>query len=265
MMQPKPAHLGEQYAAQFQDPAVVAAYPNRPPYPAEVFDVLVGLLPDPTAAVLDLGCGTGDLARPLAARVARLDAVDWSANMLSLARTLPGGDQPNLRWIHGKGEDAPLDPPYGLITAAESLHWMEWSVVLPRCKAVLAPGGMLAIVEREEVPQAWWAPLVLLIQRYSTNQEFAPYNFIHELTTRGLFQPRGQHVTEAVTFRQSIGEYVESIHSRNGFSRDRMPAEAAAAFDASVREVLARHFPSGQVELEVRAHLTWGEPGNFTP
>lgn len=261
-MRPKPAHLGAPYAAQFQDAAVVVAYPHRPPYPAEVYERLAALLAVP-AAVLDLGCGTGDLARPLAARlegVARIDAVDVSAPMLTLARSLPGGDRPNLRWILGAAEDAPLSPPYGLVTAGESLHWMSWEVVLPRCRALLAPDALLAIVEREEMPQPWTAALVQLIQRYSTNHDFAPYNLIHELTSRDLFAPTGQHTTAPVAFRQSLGGYVESIHSRNGFSRDRMSPAAAAAFDAEVRALLARHFPSGRVELAVRAQLTWGLP-----
>jgi trans-aconitate methyltransferase len=210
--------------------------------------------------VLDLGCGTGDLARPLAARVARLDALDVSVNMLALARTLPGGDQPHLRWLRGQAEDAPVSPPYGLIAAGESLHWMDWKIVLPRCGKLLAPGGTLAIVEREEIQQPWWAALILLIQRYSTNKDFAPYHLVHELTIRGLFAPAGVHATAIMPFSQSIEGYIESIHSRNGFSRDRMTAESAIAFDASVRDLLARHFPTGQVELEVRAHIAWGKP-----
>ncbi len=44
-MVPKPDHLGPDYAAQFQDRSVVAAYHHRPPYPAAVFDRLLDLLP----------------------------------------------------------------------------------------------------------------------------------------------------------------------------------------------------------------------------
>jgi SAM-dependent methyltransferase len=259
-MQPKPTHLGAQYGAQFQDSSIVAAYPNRPPYPEEVFDILAGLVPAGNGAALDLGCGTGDIARRLAERMWRVDAVDLSANMLALARTLPGGDRPNLRWIAGPAETAPGEPPYALITAGESIHWMEWEVALPRCHALLAPGAMLAIIEREEVPQPWFAQLVLLIQRYSTNTDFQPYNAVHELTSRGLFAVQGQRITVPVSFTQSIGSYIESIHSRNGFSRDRMEPGEAAAFDDGVRALLAPAFPSGQVTIEVTAHLTWGQP-----
>ena len=92
-MLPKPKHLGPEYAAQFADRSVVAAYRHRPPYPAEVFEVLAGLIaatPYTTRAVLDAGCGTGDVARNLVSRVDRLDAVDPSAAMLEAGRPLPG-------------------------------------------------------------------------------------------------------------------------------------------------------------------------------
>lgn len=88
-MEPKPRHLQADYAAQFQDTSIVAAYHHRPPYPDEVFDILVGLLPATGRAVLDAGCGTGDIARPLAPRVERLDAVDWSRPMIERGRMDP--------------------------------------------------------------------------------------------------------------------------------------------------------------------------------
>ncbi len=40
-MQPKPEDFGTHYAEEFKRQEVVDAYRNRPPYPAEVFDILV--------------------------------------------------------------------------------------------------------------------------------------------------------------------------------------------------------------------------------
>src|SRR3712207_7136062 len=54
----------------------------------------------------------------------------------------------------------------------------------------------------------------------------------------------------SVPFRQPIADYVESIHSRNGFSRERMTREAAAAFDAAVHDLVSLACPSGVVELD---------------
>src|SRR5262249_10565712 len=143
-MKPKPKHLGPEYAAQFQDRSVAAAYPTRPPYPPELFDVLAGLIRDEPRVVLDLGCGTGDVARRLAPLVAPVDAVDPSPAMLTLGRPLPGADHPHLRWVQASAEAFGYPGPYALVVAAESLHWMDWEVVLPRIERALSPQGRLA-------------------------------------------------------------------------------------------------------------------------
>ncbi len=124
-MLPKPAHLGEVYAAQFKDAAVVEVYRHRPEYPEEVFDILAGLIRNTPSTVLDVGCGRGEIARRLLPFAERVDAVDFSERMLLAGRALPGGDSPRLRWIHGAAEEAETYPPYALVTAGASLHWME--------------------------------------------------------------------------------------------------------------------------------------------
>lgn len=107
-MMPKPDHLAATYAAQFADSSMVAAYHLRPPYLDDVFAVLVDLIEDRPRDVLDAGAGTGEIARRLAPLVDRVDAVDPSREMIARARLLPGGDAPNLRWLHGTAEAAAL-------------------------------------------------------------------------------------------------------------------------------------------------------------
>jgi SAM-dependent methyltransferase len=259
-MRAKPKGLTEAYAAQFQDEAVVAAYPNRPPYPDAVFRQCVELIGSGPPAVLDLGCGTGDVARRLAPLVGHVDAVDLSQRMIALGKTLPGGDAPNLRWVVGRAEDAPLVPPYGLVTAGESMHWMAWEVVLPRVREALVPGALLAMVARGEDRSPWRDALSTLISRYSTNKDFRPYDVIEELTRRNLFAERGRRVFDALPFEQPVSAYVESIHSRNGFSRDRMAPEDAAAFDEAVRALVTPFAREGMLRLEVGGEMVWGEP-----
>ena len=250
----------------FQDRSVAAAYPHRPPYPAATFAALDGLIAGEPRVVLDVGCGTGDLARPLAALVARVDAVDASAAMIAQGRRQPGGDAPNLRWIEATAEAAPLAPPYALITAGESLHWLDWPVVFPRFAAALTPGGVLAIVGR-----AWEHPAVRerlqpIIDRFSTNRDFRPYNLLDELTSRGLFALQGQRRLAPEPWRPTIAEYLECRHSQNGLSRERM-GDDAAAFDEAVRAALADLCRAGAIEerdgrlcFTVAATITWGRP-----
>src|SRR6266704_2022202 len=127
-MQQKPRYLWSDYASQFMDSSVADAYRFRALYPPETFDILLGLMPKEPRTMLDAGCGRGEIARPMAALLERVDAVDFSLEMLERGKRLSGGDNPRLNWIHAPVEQAPLNPPYGLITTGASLHWMDWDV-----------------------------------------------------------------------------------------------------------------------------------------
>ena len=151
--QRKPRHLGPDYASQWQDAGMARAYVRRPPYPEETFDILQSLLaPGCPSAVLDVGAGTGDLARPLSLEIDRVDAVEPSAAMIDVGRHRTShGHAANLRWIQAPIEAAELDPPYGLAVAGESIHWTNWNAAFPRIREALAPEAVFAIVGRQVV------------------------------------------------------------------------------------------------------------------
>jgi SAM-dependent methyltransferase len=253
----KPSHLAAEFAAQFQDPSVVEAYWTRPPYPRGVFAQL-----DELAAggrVLELGCGSGDITYELAPRVRSVDAVDPSAPMLAVAKRRI--QAANVRWFLDSAESFAPDGPYDLVVAAESLHWMHWREVLPKIGRCLAPDGIFAIVvDRAFSKLPWSAQLRLVVARHSTNRTYVPYDIVEELTTRALFQELGRATVVEHGFSQGIDDYVESFHSRNGFSRDRMRPAAAAAFDAEVRALVLAHRLTGVVSGEVSSTIVWGRP-----
>jgi SAM-dependent methyltransferase len=139
-----------------------------------------------------VGCGTGNVARPLTEYVEHIDAVDLSLPMLERARTLPGGYSPKVRWLHGRAEDVELEPPYALVTAGESLHWMEWDVVLPRFAQLLMPHGVLAIVHIVDQPVLWREGYCQIEQRFTNNPSYVPFDWIVELEKYGLFQKLGE-------------------------------------------------------------------------
>jgi ubiquinone/menaquinone biosynthesis C-methylase UbiE len=259
-MIPKPKHLNPNYAVQFKDESIVAAYRHRPPYPDEVFTILTSLIPHKPARILDVGCGIGNIARPLARLVDKVDAVDFSRHMLEEGKMLPNGDAANLNWIHGPMEEVPLSPPYALVTAGQSLHWMAWDAVFPRFRSLLVPGGYLAVIGMIFSPVPWQKALSQIISRYSTNRDFQPYDLFMELEKRRLFTRVGQKQTTPQPFRQTIGDYVESFHSRNGFSRQRMDPKMADAFDTAVHALVSRYHPDGIFEMQISGHVSWGIP-----
>ena len=263
-MSEMPAFLRPDVAATWGDRAVAASYRHRPPYPPQTFDILAGLITDEARTVLDLGCGTGFVARPLAPLVDRVDAVDISAAMIEEGRRLPGGDHPRLRWMVGRAEDVALHSPYALVTAGDSLHWMDWEVVLPRLADALSPTGRLAILSVDgkvaAEDQALHEETLDLIRRYSTLGDWQPgFDLRAELERRGLFREQGRTETDAVPFCQSVEEYVESFHGRASLSWERMDPDDTAAFDGALRQLVLDRV-GDTVEHAVRASIAWGKP-----
>ncbi len=112
----------------------------RQGYPPELIDRLVeraGL--GSSSRVLDLGCGTGQVAVPLAAHAGEVVAVDVEQEMLDALAS-----PPNVRKVHARAED--VDASWGrfdLVTIGNAFHWMELSVLdrLPADKVALLNTG----------------------------------------------------------------------------------------------------------------------------
>ncbi|QBD83147.1 class I SAM-dependent methyltransferase [Ktedonosporobacter rubrisoli] len=244
------------YAEAFKDQSVVEAYRYRHAYPGELFSILDELAGAQRAKVLDVGCGRGDIARNLVALVERVDAVDVSLQMIQKGKQLPNGDHPRLHWLHGRIEEVELDPPYTLITAGDSIHWLDWSLIMPRFQQILAKGGYLALVERWAEPDPW-SILSELLPHYRTDKYYAQQLGLEK---QNLFQKVGERKTSAEAFAQSIDDYIESYHSRVGFSRERMGQERAAAFDREARKLLQQAYRTGTITFQVGARVIWGFP-----
>ena len=158
-------------------------------------------------------------------------------------------------------EEVTLDPPYDLITAGGSLHWMDWSAVLPRFAAALEPGAFLAIVDRHEHEPPWREAFKPVYRRYSTNQDWRPYDLVQELESRGLFRKVGKWESDPVPFAQQVEDYIEALHSMSGFARERMDQGAASAFDGAARAILLAHADTGgKLHMSIVGAIEWGTP-----
>lgn len=257
----KPASLASSVAEAFQDKSVVEAYRYRLPYPADVFTILADLVKtQPMKRVLDAGCGTGSLARYLVEHVEHIDAVDFSHHMLEEGQRLPNGNHPRLRWLYGCVEEVALQPPYALVMAGASLHWMNWNVVLPRFREVLVPGGYLALVSHHTLPNPWSLAGEDILARYRTDGGYQPYDMVGALEQHGLFQRVGEKTTAPISFEQSIDDYIASYYSRAILSRERLGAARANDFDQEIRERLLTAYPDGRITFRIAGHVLWGLP-----
>src|SRR5919202_4988484 len=139
------------------------------------------------------------------------------------------------------------------------MQWMGWEAVFPRFGDALTPGGMVAIVHRAELPAPWQDGLDALIRRFSTMQNYQPFDLIDELEKRDLFQRMGARETVPITSTQSIDDYIASFHSRSSLSLDYMPAADAAAFDRQLRDLVSPWSKEGMLELQTVGSIVWGK------
>ncbi len=121
-------------------------------YPAEVIDGLVaafGLTRDDV--VLDLGCGTGQLALPIAERVRAVVGMDPEPDMLAEARRV-AADRTNLSWMIGADTDVPVlgsllgKDTLGAVTIGQALHWMDHDNLFHALRPLVRSGGGVAVV-----------------------------------------------------------------------------------------------------------------------
>jgi trans-aconitate methyltransferase len=180
--------------------------------------------------------------------------------MISRGRALPGGDDPRIRWILGRAEDAPLSPPYGLITSGASLHWMQPEIVMPRFRDALAPGARLAIVDTETAYAGEWRSEFLeTIRKYSPlEHRLETYEMVSRATEQGFFALDGEKRTEPEQLDQSVDDYLRLLGSTSTLSRLTLGSRTDA-FEAECRDVLARHGIE-RIRSDVVGYVAWGRP-----
>ncbi|MGH7781199.1 MAG: class I SAM-dependent methyltransferase [Candidatus Binataceae bacterium] len=255
------------YGNRFASRRVAENYLFRPPYPPEVYSTLLGLIAVKSNTVLDAGCGTGKITLGLVDHADRIDAVDPSDEMLRIARSLPQSDSPKIRWIRSTMEEAPIDPPYGLIVAGLSIHWMKLERVLPRFASALADGALLAVLDGDAPVAAPWEHNEISFEmsflekidhrpqdRWRTIRE----RLEEPILVHPAFQPAGHKVTAPSQIVQSVEDYLRCQHSRASWSENHLGAEASREFDARMAELLNPHAVNGMLKFAVQTRIEWG-------
>lgn len=109
-------------------------------------ELLLGVLPPPPGRVADLGCGTGTLSLLLAEEHYAVDGVDFSPQMVRLARAKAG----DVATFHEADAASPPLPEaaYDAVLCRHVLWALPSpAAALERWVALLGPGGRLVLVE----------------------------------------------------------------------------------------------------------------------
>lgn len=248
-------------AAEFEDDDVVASYAHRPEYPPALYDRLLSLMPS-RGRVLDVGCGTGKIARALAPHVTEVLAVDPSAAMLAAGKALAAGACRNIRWTSAFAEDdLCLEPgSVDLAVAGASIHWMNPAKLFPKLARAFASGAVIAIVDGDAPSEAPWLPSYQRVIQGWVERLGGIWNgdAHRTLTTAHLpwIDVQGEESFTAHV-DQSLASLIACEHSRATWSRRRM-GDLAEAFDADLRAALGGWVTGGMLTFEVQTKLVWG-------
>lgn len=154
---------------------------GRLPYAPALVPVLGGVLGlDGTGRLLDVGCGPGTVAIPLAHLFRETVGVDPDPGMIEEAarRAADGGVAGRTRWVRMRAEDLPAGlGTFTVAVFAQSFHWMDQEAVAAAVHDMLAPGGALVHVSdlKNESPGTWEPP-----------HPAPPYAAVRDLVTRYL-------------------------------------------------------------------------------
>ena len=107
----------------------------------------------PGQRVLDLGCGTGTLARGFAARGCRVIGIDPDADMLYQARRLAWEQNLDIEFCQAGAEHTGVDDhSVDVVTAGQCWHWFDRPRAAAEAQRVLVNGGALIIAHFDWLP-----------------------------------------------------------------------------------------------------------------
>ncbi len=103
--------------------------------------------------VLDLGTGTGSLARLLAARGAVVTGLDPAEPLLEQARRLAREDGLEITFVTGEAERTGLpSAAFDVVTAGQCWHWFRAPEAAAEARRLLRPDGRIVIAHFDWLP-----------------------------------------------------------------------------------------------------------------
>jgi len=235
----------------------------RRPYPTQIFpDIIDYYKLDGKGRLLDLGCGTGELAIPLASHFEDVIGLDPSADMLAEAKNKASKKNvSNIRWIEEKAEDIePSFAPVRLTTTGVSFHWMKQPIVFEKVYEITDNGGGMVIVgdtspvRGKEKTEDWKMKRKGLIIKYLGEERRAGdnlhKNFIpekrpfEELINESSFRTF-EFKEYPYTTERNIDEIIGFLYSTS-YASKRLFGDRADEFEQELRQELLKLVPSGK-------------------
>ncbi len=198
---------------------------------------------------LDLGTGTGTLARGLARRGLEVTGLDRSAEMIVQARSLDAEARVATRYLVASAEQSGLpDGSFDLVTAGQCWHWFDRAGAALEARRLLVPGGRIVIAHFDWIPVSGNVAEATeqLIMKHNPAWKFGRGLGMYPAWLRDLAEAAFREI-ETFSFDLDVPYSHEAwrgrIRASAGVGASLQP-DQVARFDDELRVTLAARFPS---------------------
>lgn len=211
----------------------------------------------PKQKVLDLGTGTGTLARGFAMRGCEATGLDPSVELMDEAKRLDGKAGVSVEYVVGRAEDTGFpESSFDIVSAGQCWHWFDRDAAAREARRVLCPGGKLAIAHFD------WLPLPgnvveateRLIEKHNPAWKMGGGTGVYPAW---LSDVAGFEGIETFSFDASVPYSREAwrgrIRASAGVSAS-LPEKEVRNFDEELGKLLASRFPEDPLSVP---HRVW--------
>lgn len=221
----------------------------------------------PGERALDLGTGTGTVARGLAALGLRVVGLDPSRAMLLEARRLAAAEGVRASWVEARAEAPGLAAgAFDVVAAGQCWHWFDRPRVAAEVARLLVPGGRAVIAHFDWLPHPGnvveaTERLVLAHNPAWTGAGTTGFypRWAADLTGAGFVELESWSFDTEVAYTHE--GWAGRIRACAGVAAS-LPPERVAAFDRAHRAMLAERFPAEPLRVP---HRVWTLVGRRPP
>lgn len=220
-------------------------------------------------ALLDLGCGTGEIALHMAPFFRDVTAVDIDPEMLAAAKQkAQKRGIHTIQWRNQSAEQFSADADsFELVTIGAAFHWMDRRTIAERVKEWLLPGKPLVVLGYTSIwsGTAAWLPLVRTVikkwlgeKRRAGSGEYPDALDPHELVLINAGY-RLEEIKHPHSQTWTLDELIGNLYSTS-FASPAVLGNKQPAFEADLRKTLLDYDHSGLYQEEMTFYALLAYP-----